>query len=43
MKFRMYIVKGHFQPFWYKHHYTIDKKGYLYTVVFLNLGIQIVN
>ena len=43
MKIRAYIVKGHFQPVWYKHHCTLDNKRHCYTVVFLNLGIQVVN
>ena len=37
---RAYIVKGHFQPFWYKHHATLDLSGHLRTLVLMNIGIQ---
>ena len=40
MSGRMYIVRGHFQPFWYKKHITMDGLYYTKTLVLMNVGLQ---
>lgn len=41
MKLKIYIVKGHFEPFWYRHHATVDMKQHLKTLVIFNIGLQV--
>jgi hypothetical protein len=40
MKIKLYIVKGHVQPFWYRKHVSLDGKLWLKTLVLVNIGIQ---